>query len=145
MSLLSRKYPWYVAARAQTMAELLLEKIFPQQRLVAQDPSFPYDFLLSLKARAADRFVGVEIRAVERDPAERYTFQVRPQALQRLQSADVQILILILNVKENHSFYAWADEIQPRGHGIAGTVYCSVPVGRLTEDQYAIIRNRVGL
>jgi hypothetical protein len=134
---------WYVGARAELLAELILQEIFPHEIVKAQDPNFPYDFMLAVNTGEGIKTIGVEVKGTEAEVGEIFSYYQPIKSIERLQHANIPVLCLVANVKTNRVFYGWADQIKLGGTGPANSAFCMLPVVELTREEHEGIRERV--
>ncbi len=141
------KDKWYIGRRAELLAELALQEIFPNQLLRAESKDFPFDYMVAVPTNKGTKMLAVEVKGTERPVEDKYTFHMTRRNLERLRQSTTPTLFLVANVKEDHVYYGWSDEIKAKGKGpiesIVSMAFCVLPVSKLTKSEHAKIRQRV--
>jgi hypothetical protein len=100
--------------RGKLLAELFLQDLQPQNLMeVSDNPIFDYFAGFRTKAGALIT-IGVQVKATEQPIRDAYPLQVSRPRLEDFTNSNIPVLFLIVDVKENQIFFAWASAIDPR-------------------------------
>jgi len=120
-----------IGRRAELMAELFLQDL--EADFVARS-SFDvseYDFLAGFRnQRGGINNIAVEVKSTER--FEGRTYPIPKEKYNRWAYSNIPVLLLVVDVKENRYFYAWASPDASRSTGDARDV--PVEVTEITEE-----------
>jgi len=95
-----------IGRRAELLTELFLQELEPE--FVARPSAdFAYDFLVGFRnPRGGLNNIAVEVKAAEQLARKRYPISRRQYV--RWAYSNIPILLLVVDVKENRYYYAWA-------------------------------------
>ncbi len=95
-----------VGRRAELLAELFLQELEPE--FVARPSAdFEYDFLVGFRnPRGGINNIAIEVKSTEQLARKQYSVSRRKYV--RWAYSNIPILLLIVDVKENRFYYAWA-------------------------------------
>jgi hypothetical protein len=95
-----------IGRRAELLAELFLQELEPEFVARPRD-DFEYDFLAGFRnPRGGINNIAVEVKSTEKLAGKHYPISKRKYV--RWAYSNIPILLLIINVKENRYYYAWA-------------------------------------
>jgi hypothetical protein len=124
-----------VARRAELLAELLFQELGATLIARVTDPDVGYDLLVSFpnEKKGINTFA-IEIKASERPVAD--SFPLDRATYHRLAHSNIPAMLLVVDVKRNHLYYAWlrADA------DLAGRAAVSVPVAEITDATKPALR-----
>ena len=104
---------WYVAERTELMSGLFLQELGARNSLRTGPEPAPLDYVAIFGTDDLKlRIIGVEVKSTEKHLNGQFRFQARADRVKALQSANVPILILVVNVKHNEIYYGWAKDIE---------------------------------
>jgi hypothetical protein len=109
-----------VARRAELLAELFLQELKPE--FVARSSAdFGYDFLVGFRnPRDGINNVAVEVKSTEQPAGKQYPISRR--LYDQWAYSNIPVLLLIIDVKENRYYYAWASPDVSSGAGDSKTL-----------------------
>jgi hypothetical protein len=128
-----------VARRAELLAELFLQELEPE--FVAKSSAdFGYDFLVGFRnPRDGINNVAVEVKSTEQLAGKRYP--ISRQLYDRWAYSNIPVLLLIVDVKENQYYYAWASPEVSRSAGDSKTL--RVDLTEITDSTKAELLERL--
>jgi hypothetical protein len=146
-----KRKTWYVGDRAELLAQIFLEDLNPIS--VSRDVAWPmprgseqinlFDYTVTFAApNGTLRLIAVEVKATERPIKDNHAFKA--DVIRKLASINVPVLILVVNVKNNAIYYAWARtaaEVLPED---ADTTTIHVPVKRADEHKEELLQEILG-
>ena len=95
-----------VGRRAELLAELFLQELEPEFVARPSD-DFLYDFLVGFRnPRGGINNIAVEVKSTEQLARKQYPISRRKYV--QLAYSNIPILLLVIDVKENRFYYAWA-------------------------------------
>jgi hypothetical protein len=95
-----------VGRRGELLAELFLQELKPEFVARPSD-DFVYDFLIGFQnPRGGINNIAVEVKATEQLARKQYSISKRRYV--RWAYSNIPILLLVIDVKENRYYYAWA-------------------------------------
>jgi hypothetical protein len=108
----NRNEAWYVAQRAELLAEQFVLDIHPSSVIKNKIPGPPFDFLaMFMRPDDSPVVIGVEVKATQHEISGAYPFPAK-QAV-RLLHSNIPILILVIDVKSNDIWFNWIRDAIP--------------------------------
>ena len=122
-----------VGRRGELLAELFLQELEPE--FVARPSAdFEYDFLVGFQNhKGGINNTAVEVKSTERSVGKH--FPISKRRYDRWANSNIPVLLLVIDVKENRYFYAWASPEISRMKGDAETI--SVELTQVTDTTKA--------
>ncbi|HSI84621.1 MAG: hypothetical protein ACAI35_22730 [Candidatus Methylacidiphilales bacterium] len=100
-----------VSMRAELLAEILLRELKPEF-LANSKGSTPYDLFIGFKTHDGGlNTFAVEVKATENVVRNPYRLQLGAKMLETLLRANIKVLLLVINVRNNKCYFTWSDKI----------------------------------
>jgi len=130
--------PWYVADRGELLAQVFLQDLKPVS-VARGGKDGGVDYLATFKTpNQGLRVIAVEVKATERPVKDNYS--LKADLVSRLSTANVPVLILVVNVKSNEIYYTWARGAAALSSQNAGKRTWRVPVKRADEHKEELLQ-----
>jgi hypothetical protein len=127
----------FIGRRGELMAELFLQELEPET-IIRPRSDLGLDFLVTFRnSRSGINSFGVEVKSTTQ--IVQLSFGIDRKIYDRLAYSNMQILLLIANVKQNKLYFAWIDE--SRRHSGAATVM--IPLTPITDRTKIELRRKL--
>lgn len=103
--------PWYVTKRGELLAKQFLFELDPNDLVYTGDhPEHFFDYMiLYLKSNGSPVTIAMTVKPTEEEI--KGVYPVKLSELNRLKNSNIPVLMLIIDVKRNHYFFNWVNEI----------------------------------
>ncbi|MEB3228005.1 MAG: hypothetical protein VKJ27_06445 [Synechocystis sp.] len=105
------KEPWYITRRGELLSQEFLFELAPKQAIyTGDDPDHEVDYMaLFSKPSSGLITIAMTVKPTEEDIQGAYPIQI--SELQKLKNSNIPVLILVIDVKRNHYFFNWVNEV----------------------------------
>ncbi|MBD2653437.1 hypothetical protein H6G45_08020 [Synechocystis sp. FACHB-383] len=103
--------PWYVTKRGELLAKQFLFELDPNDLVYTGDhPEHFFDYMiLYLKSDGSPVTIAMTVKPTEEEI--KGVYPVKVSELNRLKNANIPVLMLVIDVKQNHYFFNWVQEV----------------------------------
>jgi hypothetical protein len=132
---MSKRQPSYVYERAELLGALFLDDLNPA--FVVRAPSnSPLDFIVAFTSPDHGlKIIGVEVKGTQTPVKHVFSFIARDTWISSIRSANVPVLLLVIDAKMNEIYFGWGEKLERRAdrRSLRGSVHATIPVKAAAE------------
>jgi hypothetical protein len=113
-----KESPWYVGQRSEILAQLFLEDLGATSVAPVQGNDIGFDCFATFESPdGATKTIAVEIKAVEEELTSPPSIALPRRLITRWLRCNVPVLVLVIDVKHNRTYFNWAKAILESNSG----------------------------
>lgn len=135
---------WYVARRGELLAEQFLLELKPNYISPMQGLDFGIDYMAFFsKSDGTPIAIAIAVKATQQEIKGHYLLS--SSQAQRLLNSNLPVLIIVIDVKSNNTYFNWIREAIPAEQkaSLHRTVSCRIDLRAATPEELAKLRQEI--
>lgn len=122
------KKPWYITRRGELLSQEFLFELAPKRVIYTGDePDNDVDYM-ALFSKPSNGLITIAVKVEPMEEEINGVYSIQASELNKLKKANIPILFLVIDVKRNHYFFDWVNQIAKLDNPEPSHLEQSIPV-----------------
>jgi hypothetical protein len=141
------KSPWYVGRRSAILARLFLEDLGAKGIAPIHGEDVGFDCFATFESPdGSTKSIAVEVKAIEEELKAPPSIRISPRDVEHWSGSNVPVLVLVIDVKHNRTYFNWARVILEANRGANVPVtkrHMAAPLRESTAEEIVQLKQEI--